>query len=263
MPALFQGGNLFAAQFDTTTIHYLYHPSPPRPVVTVIGGMDHHAGQGQIVFSANALPVVAPSWTDILFLSSRHSESYVAFPPASLPSEEIDMSHLRSIWKSELLAPAYLSLLSIALLLLRSLVASEWFKKLWAHIRHHNKEGDIDAEADIDESVIRTHAGILADVKSHVKAGGGCIVFGWKLLRLAGCLALVGLTIATLVIDEGNRESSVIDIWKHKKGKGKKKKKDVPVSDEFTNEEWVHVALCLTYVRFGLCSITYSCPHSS
>ena len=157
----------------------------------------------------------------------------------------------RRVWKSELLFPAYLSALSIALLLLRSLVASNWFNKLWIRIRRRNKADDLDLEPEVDESVVRTHAGIIADVKAHIKAEGGWRIFGWKLLRLAGCLTLVGLTIASLVIDEENRESSVIDILKFKKGKGKKKKKkDAPVSDEFSAEEWTHVALCLTYVRF-------------
>ena len=170
------------------------------------------------------------------------------------------MNCLRSIWKSELLVPAYLSILSIAILLLRSTLTSKWFTKLWARIRRRDKANDLalDAEAEVDEAVVRTHSGIIADIKSHVQAKGGPVIFGWKLLRLAGCLTLVGLTMATLIIDEESRESSFVDVLKWKKGKGKKKKKkDTPATDEFTTEEWLHVALCLTYVCFELCAAGY------
>lgn len=147
-----------------------------------------------------------------------------------------------------MLVPAYLSIISVLILALRALISSKWFTKLWSRLRRSDKTSGrvFDAEVDADEPVIRTHAGIIADIQSHVKAKGGPIIFFWKLLRLAGCLTLVGLTMATLIIDEEGRESTLIDVLKKKKKKGKKKTD--PISDEFTLEEWLHVALCLTYV---------------
>lgn len=91
---------------------------------------------------------------------------------------------------------------------------------------------------------VLVHGGILADIKVHIDAKGGPVIFTYKILRLLGCLGLVGMTIATLVIDENGRQTSFLEALKRKK---KKKKKNAS-SDAFTEAEWLQVALCLTYV---------------
>ena len=156
-----------------------------------------------------------------------------------------------------MLFPAYFAALSVILLVLHGVWLSKPVQKLLARARPSRKPAIEEATEVVVEEAPQ-HNGLIADLKNHINAKGGPVIFFYKVLRLVGCLALVGLTIATLVIDEHDRESSFIETLKKKK----KKKKHASASDSFTELEWLHVALCLTYVRCRLSKI-YDNAHVS
>lgn len=83
-------------------------------------------------------------------------------------------------------------------------------------------------------------SGIFADFKLYVaEHGGGTRIFVWRVLRLVGTLTLLGLAVATLVIDIEDGNDIVGTTKKHKKKK----------SQWFSKREWIAAALCMTYVR--------------
>ncbi|THH11785.1 hypothetical protein EW145_g436 [Phellinidium pouzarii] len=151
---------------------------------------------------------------------------------------------IRSFWKDELLFPAYFAALSATLLVLYAVVSSKPFRSL---LKRPEKDLDDDSSSHEDDSTVEIEtsprAGIIADIMTHVNAMGGPVIFFYKMLRLAGCLALVGFTMATLVIDEHEKESDLLDALLMKK----RGKKTTPVPGTFTTAEWLQVALCLTY----------------
>jgi hypothetical protein len=66
-------------------------------------------------------------------------------------------------------------------------------------------------------------AGFLSEAKEYVAKHGGATIFAYKTARLVGCLALLGLSLATLIlVDSGDPEVGYSTMGKHW---GKKKKK--------------------------------------
>lgn len=99
------------------------------------------------------------------------------------------------------------------------------------------------------EVVSSPHEGIVNDIKAHITSLGGLTIFTYKIVRLLGCLVLVALTIATLIVNDYHNTtgSSILDALK--KHKGKKKSKSKKPSETFSQSEWLQIALCLAYVR--------------
>ncbi|EJD04272.1 uncharacterized protein FOMMEDRAFT_106872 [Fomitiporia mediterranea MF3/22] len=158
------------------------------------------------------------------------------------PSVLLSKPH-HPIWKDTLLFPAYFAILSVVVLLLYGISVSKPVQSLLPRLYPNRNVPNAQETNDAVSQEALQHNGVLADIKLHVNAKGGPVIFAYKVLRLVGCLALVGFTIATLIIDEQGRESSFLDALKKKK----KKKKHARASDEFTEAEWLQVALCLAY----------------
>lgn len=84
------------------------------------------------------------------------------------------------------------------------------------------------------------------------------MIFAYKIARLTGCLALLGFSLATLILEEtGQIEDYMFGIFgkwgkKHRKHKNKK-------HAGFTEAEWLQVALCITAVRFIYVEQSSSC----
>lgn len=152
---------------------------------------------------------------------------------------------ISTLWKNELLFPAYLAVFSATALILRGILSLKSVQGLISRRRVDEEE-----EEDVTvEPTVSPHTGIISDVKTHIESMGGPTIFAYKVLRLVGCLVLVVLTIVTLVIDEEEREKSDGFGVARKKHKGRKKKKS---KSGFTDAEWLQVALCLTYVSARL-----------
>ena len=78
------------------------------------------------------------------------------------------------------------------------------------------------------EVVSSPHEGIVNDIKAHVASLGGPTIFAFKIVRLLGCLILVALTIATLIVYDYHNTSGNDILDSLKKHKGKKKNKTYP-----------------------------------
>lgn len=101
-------------------------------------------------------------------------------------------------------------------------------------------------------------AGFFAEAREHIAIHGGPVIFAHMLARLVGCLALLGLTITTLILDERNKseadEIGVTGKW------GKKPKNKRGRSPAFSTDEWLQVAMCITYVHI-FSFFDLSCVH--
>lgn len=88
---------------------------------------------------------------------------------------------------------------------------------------------------------------LWASLKHHTERHGGSTIFAYMLTRLVGCLTLLGFSITSLVLDEVRKaetgELGIMGKW-GKKHKGRKRK-----SDKLSVKEWMHVAMCMTFVR--------------
>ncbi|KAL5534538.1 hypothetical protein ACEPAG_1001 [Sanghuangporus baumii] len=168
-----------------------------------------------------------------------HWPQLVLSPESNVAVMIFGLSPRHTVWKNTLLFPAYLAALSAVFIILKGVLGLKPVRSLVtrAFRRPITEETDDGIGQDVPE-----HGGILADIKMHIDAKGGPVIFTYKMLRLLGCLTLVGLTIATLVIDETDRQTGFLEILKKKK-----KKKKHARSDEFTEAEWLQVAVCLTY----------------
>jgi hypothetical protein len=130
-----------------------------------------------------------------------------------------------------LLYPFYLTVFSAVLLLTHLLVRAFWPKSSAQEERRA-------------EPRTRAHAGILEDTKRHIRNHGGLTIYLFKVLRLVGCLALLGITIAAFIISEEESGDSLLDSLKKKH-----KKKHRKVDGWPTPSEWTEIFLCITYVR--------------
>ena len=155
---------------------------------------------------------------------------------------------LRRIWLNNLLIPACVASLSATILLLHRIVASSAVKRLAARVIRSRKAVHDSDDEELDEvfvDVPNPNLGVLSDIKAHIDSMGGSIVFFYKMLRFVGCLVLVGLTIATLVLDEHQRGNGGLLSQLRKRKEKKAKKRPSPT---FTTSEWLQIALALTYV---------------
>ncbi|KAJ8520559.1 hypothetical protein ONZ45_g2613 [Pleurotus djamor] len=109
--------------------------------------------------------------------------------------------------------------------------------------------------------------GFWSEFKAHVVSHGGLHIFVYKILRLVGCLALLGLSIATLIIDEIELEDrqdiqftyadqeplgwmGALARWGKKKRKHRRKE-----VEQLTQTEWLQFAMCMTYLYASLLSL--------
>ena len=59
--------------------------------------------------------------------------------------------------------------------------------------------------------------GLVTEVKAHISHHGGGVIFAFKLVRLVACLALLGLSIASLALTEARKseagQASIFGKW--------------------------------------------------
>ncbi|KAK0452213.1 hypothetical protein EV421DRAFT_1888046 [Armillaria borealis] len=116
------------------------------------------------------------------------------------------------------------------------------------------KDGPVDTDeepAEIDPAVRATD--YLQHFKDHVSQSGGTKIFTYRVLRLAGCLGLLGLSIASLVLDI--EESYISD----RRDKAQKKR---PYSDTWLKpKEWLTASLCSTFLYTFLLAVISVTAH--
>ncbi|KAK0458994.1 uncharacterized protein EV420DRAFT_1541764 [Desarmillaria tabescens] len=160
---------------------------------------------------------------------------------------DIVIQSKRSEWLTDtFIIPLYAAIASAVILLLQIVFSSRRVKRLfWM-----SKDAPVvtDEEPQEAEAVIQP-AGYFQDLKEHISQNGGAKIFTYRVLRLAGCLVLLVLSIATLVLDVEENELETSGKW------GKKHKKK-PRGDRWLKpKEWLAASLCLTFLYAFLLAI--------
>lgn len=149
---------------------------------------------------------------------------------------------LTSLWSDSLIIPVYFAIASAVVLVLHIVLFLKPVQQLWSRLRRK------DFVEYPEPAPVNRPESLWAEVKQHVQNHGGATIFGFELARLVGCLALLGLSVTSLVLLEEARNPGA-DSW----GKwGKKHKNKKPKAPAFSVNEWLHVAMCITFVRYPL-----------
>jgi hypothetical protein len=104
---------------------------------------------------------------------------------------------MKSIWRDSLIIPIYVSAASAVILILHIALLSKTIKWLYTRLipksKLHNTEPSTPARDQVDYPTSR--------VQRHIASHGGAAVFAHSALRLIGCLALLGLSISTIMLE--------------------------------------------------------------
>lgn len=114
-----------------------------------------------------------------------------------------------------LLFPAYLAAASALELLLHVVLVCGPVRKLYS--------GPILSKDDLSE--VPADPSTSSKLTAHVTAHGGHAIFAYKVARMVGCLALLGLSSASLILDGKNQ------------------------SAQPSQSDWLQLALIVSYVR--------------
>jgi hypothetical protein len=183
---------------------------------------------------------------------------------SQLVLSEVTVAAPRPKWAHSLLIPATCAGVSIVLLLLRVSLSTAVVKRLVAKLRGQQVDED-DADSVPQQPVLRQHTGFFPDLRSHINAHGGAIVFAWKVLRLLSCLALTGLTIGAIVSINGGHKitgigesqliySPYLDLDIGALGKSRENKHKKHSRNRYTwfsTAEWIEISLCVFFVRIS------------
>ncbi|KAH7918845.1 hypothetical protein BV22DRAFT_1100101 [Leucogyrophana mollusca] len=162
--------------------------------------------------------------------------------------------HKDAVWLSSLMIPAYIAGVSTVVLTLHLILLSSPAQNIWARVV---RRSDGPQSATSPETGADIYAGGLSDAKAFVSQHGGPIIFGYKVARFVGCLALLGLSLATFLLEE-REEHTLGALDKHW---GDKRPKHCASDDQplFSRAEWHQFALCMASVYaslLGLVSVT-------
>ncbi|KAK0480768.1 hypothetical protein IW261DRAFT_1474488 [Armillaria novae-zelandiae] len=142
--------------------------------------------------------------------------------------------------------PLYVASVSAVVFLLQIVFSSRRVRRLF---QRSTVAPTADEEPQPDPEPVVQPAGYFQDLKEHVSQSGGARIFTYRVLRLVGCLALLGLSITTLVLDVEENELTTSGKW------GKKHKKK-PRGDRWLKpREWLAASLCLTFLYTFLLAI--------
>jgi len=93
----------------------------------------------------------------------------------------------------------------------------------------------------------------VQEIKLHIREHGGAVIYAYMVARLIGTLALLGLSIVTLVLDEFKRVGRQEDVVTF--GKWGKKYPNKKYGTRFSNREWLEAGLCLTFLYASLLAL--------
>jgi hypothetical protein len=150
---------------------------------------------------------------------------------------------MKSIWRDSLIVPIYVSAASAVILILH--IASKTIKWLYTRLtlnpKPNNTEPFTPARDQADYPASR--------IQRHIASHGGAAVFAYSVLRLIGCLALLGLSISTIMLEyKGPIDNEFFvmarkhlgkEYWRH----------GYSTNAGFCEAERLQVALCMTTVH--------------
>jgi hypothetical protein len=140
-----------------------------------------------------------------------------------------------SLWSSTLMLPVYLACISLVIALLHVIVLATPLKKI---LLPHSA-----SSRTVLHSEPNPDTGFLGSIKVNIKSNGGLTIWLYKVLRLLGCLALLGVSIAAAVLASDDTLHTNGKHWgKHGRRRHRHKHK-------FSAYEYIQIALCAFYVR--------------
>lgn len=145
--------------------------------------------------------------------------------------------------------PAYLSAASAIFLILHIIALSKPVKAIYARILP-SKRGRGESQHGTMDPIYGLHpASFFGQFKEHISTHGGVVIYAFKFARLLGCLALLAVSLATLILEEtGEIDKLTFGVtgkhWGKKHKKHRHRKHGV-----FSDAEWTQGALCVTSVR--------------
>ncbi|KAJ2927022.1 hypothetical protein H1R20_g10047, partial [Candolleomyces eurysporus] len=142
--------------------------------------------------------------------------------------------------------PVYIAALSALLLIVHIVASRRAVRHLWRRLF------DPDA-APMDESTGSStqpprEATVAAEIRERIKKHGGTVIFGFKLMRLLGCVVFLILCVVSAVLDEETRLGLGSLGKKHKK---KRRREDPALSQK----EWQDLLICMTSLYMVLLSL--------
>ena len=102
---------------------------------------------------------------------------------------------MHSIWRDSLIVPVYVSAASAVILFLNAAFLSKPIKWLYSRLIPNSKPNGT-------ELFIPEQDHPAGRVQQRITSHGSAIVFAHNVVRLIGCLALLGLSISTLISEE-------------------------------------------------------------
>ncbi|PBK77153.1 hypothetical protein ARMSODRAFT_949046 [Armillaria solidipes] len=180
-------------------------------------------------------------WHPDIFASDVALGAQVTLNKPDLWSLVLHRASPAAIYTDNLIVPAYVAAASAALLILHILLSWTPVRRFISRSQKNKKFPDNNRELQPTTQSF----GILAEVREHVALHGGPTIFFYMVFRFLSSLALLGLSAASLVLDERDRIHDNVGLYGKwgKKHKGKKEH-----SRAFTNEEWLEASLCLTFL---------------
>ncbi|KAG2160129.1 uncharacterized protein EDB93DRAFT_1113551 [Suillus bovinus] len=164
----------------------------------------------------------------------------------------ISHGNVNAVWSSTLMIPAYFAAASALLLLLHLMMLSKPVQKLWSYFLPPKTEEE--PSVFFDEPTIAD--GFFSEAKVFISQHGGWVIFAHKFARFIGCLAFLGLSLASFILEE--REEHTTGANKLSKGKHRRPRPSdgyIP----FSRAEWLQFAMCMTAAYasiLGLISVT-------
>ncbi|KAJ7456632.1 hypothetical protein FB451DRAFT_1048362 [Mycena latifolia] len=161
-------------------------------------------------------------------------QSPLAAPHASVAALVSSFTTKHTVWADSLILPAVVAAASAVLLLLHLFWASAWGRKLRAFVLK-TPEPEVTDPAPFP-------VGLVSEVREHIAHHGGPVIFAFKFVRLVACLALLGLSIASLALTEARKsetgQASIFGKWG--------KKHPNKTNPKLSVTEWLQVATSMT-----------------
>ncbi|KAK0208414.1 hypothetical protein DFS33DRAFT_1411920 [Desarmillaria ectypa] len=180
-------------------------------------------------------------WHLDVFAANVASGSQVTLNKPDLWSLVLHGASPKAIYADNLIVPAYVAAASAVLFILHILLTWRPVRRFISRLRKNKTSLDNNREPQLTNQSL----GILAEVREHVALHGGPTIFFYMVFRLLTSLALLGLSSASLVLDERGRTPENLGLY-GKWGKNHKGKKEH--SRAFTSEDWLDASLCLTFL---------------
>lgn len=135
--------------------------------------------------------------------------------------------------------PTYFVGLSVLLFLLGVVTSSNAYKSLHSKLFKRAIQDDEDL---MDDSPAIPIA-FATEIRQHISKHGGPAIFFGKCLQLLGSVVLLGLSVASAILNDNvsGKQENDFDAWEKK---GKKKRPEPPL----TIDEGLELAMCMFYV---------------